>query len=68
MDIDRSRNAFSIEGTGLGWSLSIHPPHPIIEYKDRSISYEIDIQKISERIISDIPVQVTRVPDGLRVL
>jgi len=47
--------------------LSIHPPHPIIEYKDRSISYEIDIQKISERIISDIPVQVTRVPDGLRV-
>ncbi len=48
-------------------SLSIHAPHPIIEYKDRSISYEIDIQKISERIISDIPVQVTRVPDGLRV-
>lgn len=47
--------------------LSIHAPHPIIEYKDRSISYEIDIQKISERIISDIPVQVTRVPDGLRV-
>ena len=48
-------------------SLSLHTPHPIIEYKDRSISYEIDIQKISERIISDIPVQVTRVPDGLRV-
>jgi YbbR domain-containing protein len=48
-------------------SLSLHTPHPIIEYKDRSISYKIDIQKISERIISDIPVQVTRVPDGLRV-
>ena len=48
-------------------SLSIYSPHRLIEYKDRFISYEIDIQKISERIISDIPVQVTRVPDGLRV-
>ena len=51
----------------LDGSLSIHSPHRLIEYKDRVISYTIDIQKISERIISDIPVQVTRVPDGLRV-
>ena len=51
----------------LDGSLSIQSPHRLIEYKDRVISYEIDIQKISERIISDIPVQVTRVPDGLRV-
>ena len=48
-------------------SLLIQSPHRLIEYKNRIISYEIDIQKISERIISDIAVQVTRVPDGLRV-
>ena len=51
----------------LDGSLSIQSPHRLLEYRDRVISYTIDIQKISERIISDIPVQVTRVPDGLRV-
>jgi hypothetical protein len=48
-------------------SLPIQTPHRLIEFKDKVISYEIDVQKISERIISDIPVQVTRVPDRLRV-
>ena len=39
----------------------------MIEVKNNEISYNIDIQKISERIISDIPVQVTKIPPGLRI-
>jgi antitoxin component YwqK of YwqJK toxin-antitoxin module len=48
-------------------SLTIQSPHLLMEYKNRFISYEIDIQKIGEHIIYNIPVHVTRVPDGLRV-
>ena len=47
--------------------LSIEIPHRLIEFKEKNIHYEIDIQKISERIISDIPIQVTSVEEGLRV-
>jgi len=50
-----------------GNNLFISSPHHLIEYGDKTITYDVDIQKISERIISDIPVNITRVPEGLRV-
>ncbi len=50
-----------------GNNLHISSPHRLIEYGDKTITYDVDIQKISERIISDIPVNITRVPEGLRV-
>ena len=48
-------------------SVFLKIPHRLIEVKNKEISYNIDIQKISERIISDIPVQVTKIPPGLRI-
>ena len=47
--------------------IALNNPIPVIELSSDYIAYDLDIQAISERIVSDIPVQVTRIPQGLRI-
>ncbi len=42
-------------------------PSSVIELSTSAVTYTLDIQAISERIVSDIPVIVQRVPPGIRV-
>jgi YbbR domain-containing protein len=39
----------------------------LIEYTPATVSYRVDIQAVSERIVSEVPVQVNEIPPGLRV-
>ncbi|MFQ6604989.1 MAG: YbbR-like domain-containing protein [Fidelibacterota bacterium] len=48
-------------------TIALHNPLPILEMSHTTVDYSIDIQALSERIISDIPVQVDSIPAGLRV-
>ncbi len=47
--------------------IELFNPMPVIELSSNHINYTLDIQAISERIVSDIPVEVTRRPEGIRV-
>ncbi len=48
-------------------TIELHNPLAILEMSHTTVDYYVDVQAISERIISDIPVEVDSIPEGLRV-
>ena len=47
--------------------ISLNRPNRLIEYSLNEINYQVDVQVISERIISEVQIQVVNVPDEFRV-
>ena len=54
----KNPNTFYIDIRSLG---------KLINFSDQKVNVFLDIQEISERIISDIPVQVINIPNNIRV-
>ena len=48
-------------------TISLNKSNRLIEYSLNEINYQVDIQEISERIISEVQIQVVNVPDEFRV-
>ena len=42
-------------------------PSRLLEYSQREIRYQVDVQAISERIISEVQIQIVKVPQKYRV-
>lgn len=61
-----SDTLFDLESRERG-SVKLKPSDRLIEYLPNAVEFELDVQPISQLIISEIPVIVDKVPNDLRV-
>lgn len=53
--------------SSINQTIDLEPSGRLLEYSQQTVNFTADIQAISERIVTEIPVQINNVLPGLRV-